>query len=55
MVTLLSLRQRRHWLSLLKVIAREIIYRSEIVTQALRATNEDVVDEIAENWTKTKG
>ncbi|MED5225734.1 MAG: CoA transferase [Pseudomonadota bacterium] len=44
-----------HWLSLLKVIAREdLLTDQRFKTQALRATNEDVVDEIVENWTKTK-
>ncbi|MED5473903.1 MAG: CoA transferase [Pseudomonadota bacterium] len=44
-----------HWLSLLKVIAREdLLADQRFKTQALRATNEDVVDEIVENWTKTK-
>ena len=44
-----------HWLSLLKVIAREdLLTDQRFKTQALRATNENVVDEIVENWTKTK-
>ena len=44
-----------HWISLLKVIAREdLLTDQRFKTQALRATNEDVVDEIVENWTKTK-
>lgn len=44
-----------HWLSLLKVMAREdLLTDQRFKTQALRATNEDVVDEIVENWTKTK-
>ena len=44
-----------HWLSLLKVIAREDLMTDQrFKTQALRATNEEVVDEIVENWTKTK-
>ncbi len=44
-----------HWLSLLKVIAREdLLTDQRFKTQALRATNEDVVDEIVENWTRTK-
>ena len=44
-----------HWLSLLKVIAREdLLTDQRFKTQALRATNEGVVDEIVENWTKTK-
>ena len=44
-----------HWLSLLKVIARDdLLTDQRFKTQALRATNEDVVDEIVENWTKTK-
>ena len=44
-----------HWLNLLKVIAREDLMTDQrFKTQALRATNEEVVDEIVENWTKTK-
>ena len=44
-----------HWLSLLKVIAREdLLTDQRFKTQALRATNEEAVDEIVENWTKTK-
>ena len=44
-----------HWLSLLKVIAREdLLTDQRFKTQALRATNEGIVDEIVENWTKTK-
>ena len=44
-----------HWLSLLKVIAREdLLTDQRFKTQALRATNEEVVDEIVENWTKPK-
>ena len=44
-----------HWLSLLKVIAREdLLTDQRFKTQALRATNEGVVDEIVENWTKKK-
>ena len=44
-----------HWLSLLKVIAREDLMTDQrFKTQALRATNEEAVDEIVENWTKTK-
>ena len=44
-----------HWLSLLKVIAREdLITDQRFKTQALRAINEEVVDEIVENWTRTK-
>ena len=44
-----------HWLNLLKVIAREdLVTDQRFKTQALRATNEEVVDEIVENWTKTK-
>ena len=44
-----------HWISLLKVIAREdLLTDQRFKTQALRATNEEAVDEIVENWTKTK-
>ena len=44
-----------HWLSLLKVISREdLLTDQRFKTQALRATNEGIVDEIVENWTKTK-
>ena len=44
-----------HWISLLKVIAREdLLTDQRFNTQALRATNEEAVDEIVENWTKTK-
>ena len=44
-----------HWISLLKVIAREdLLTDQRFKTQALRATNEGIVDEIVENWTKTK-
>ena len=44
-----------HWLNLLKVIAREdLLTDQRFKTQALMDTNEDLVDEIVENWTKTK-
>ena len=44
-----------HWFSLLRLFNREdLIVDQRFATQALRALNEDAVDELVENWTKTK-
>lgn len=44
-----------HWVSLLKLLKREdLISDQRFETQALRAVNEDMIDELVENWTKTK-
>ena len=44
-----------HWFSLLRLLNREdLIVDQRFATQALRALNEDAVDELVENWTKMK-
>ena len=44
-----------HWFSLLRLLNREdLISDQRFATQALRALNEDAVDELVENWTKMK-
>ena len=44
-----------HWFNLLKLLNRkDLINDRRFETQALRAVNEDVIDELVENWTKTK-
>ena len=43
-----------HWCSLRLLNREDLIVDQRFATQALRALNEDAVDELVENWTKTK-